>query len=132
VLNRPLQKRKAVWSNFATNSMNCPNQWLLVRYYLNDNHCIQCLCLLLSALKRSYTKAEFKLQEERATLTRFDDELKDLEIVINQKKDDINTADLRTKELDHECKALNKEKTAASNIVVNLEKQYEWILEECE
>ena len=83
-------------------------------------------------LQASYAKAENTLQEEMATLTRFDNELKDLEKVINKKKDDVDAVDLRMKELDHESKALAKEKALAATSVTNLEKQHEWILEECE
>lgn len=86
----------------------------------------------LASSEAAYAKAEKKLQEERATLTRFDNELKELEVVIKEKKQAISDADLQMKKLDHDIQTLNKEKAAAVNFVANLEKQYEWILEEHE
>ncbi|KAF8059920.1 condensin complex subunit SMC2 [Lyophyllum atratum] len=78
----------------------------------------------------AHAKAARKLQEELATLTRFDSELKELASVIKEKKQVVSQADLDTKSLEHAVQALNKEKAAASNFVANLEKQYEWIVED--
>ncbi|KAF5375839.1 hypothetical protein D9615_008170 [Tricholomella constricta] len=75
-------------------------------------------------------KVERKLQEERATLTRFDNELKELANVIKEKRQEVSQADLDIKSLEHAVQALNKEKAAATNLVTNLEKQYEWIVED--
>ena len=80
----------------------------------------------------SHAKAEKKLQEERATLTRFDNELKELDRVIKAKKQTISDADLQLKKFEHDMQALAKEKTAATNFVANLEKQYDWIQDESE
>jgi structural maintenance of chromosome 2 len=80
----------------------------------------------------SHAKAERKLLEERATLTRFDAELKELERVIKEKKQAVSDADLHLKRAEHEVQALGKDKTTASNFVANLERQYEWIVEEHE
>lgn len=84
------------------------------------------------SVKTLHTKAEAKLWEERATLTRFDNELKELERVIKNKKQCVSDADLGLKKTEHELQSLGKEKAAAANFVVNLEKQYEWIAEEHE
>lgn len=65
-------------------------------------------------------------------MSRFDDELKELERVIKEKKQAISDADLQLKKLEHDLQALAKEKTAATNFIANLEKQYEWIAEEHE
>ncbi|TFY57528.1 hypothetical protein EVJ58_g6964 [Rhodofomes roseus] len=86
----------------------------------------------LSKSEESFNKAEKKLQEERATLSRFDNELKELERVIKEKKQAISDADLQLKKLEHDLQALAKEKTAATNFITNLEKQYDWIAEEHE
>ena len=71
-----------------------------------------------------------KLQEERATLTRFDNELKELEEVIKGKKQAISDAELQLKKLEHDLQALGKDKVTAANFVANLEKMHEWIAEE--
>lgn len=73
--------------------------------------------------------AEKKLQEERATLTRFDNELKELTNVIKEKKLAVSQAELDTKGLEHEVQVLNKDRTTAANHIANLEKQNDWIAE---
>jgi len=65
-------------------------------------------------------------------LTRFDNELKELERVVKEKKQAISDADLQVKKLEHDIQNLAKEKTAATNFVANLERQYDWIVEECQ
>lgn len=80
----------------------------------------------------AHLEAEGKLKEERATLTRFDDELKALDRVIKEKKKAAVDAELELKKLEHDMQTLAKEKAAAAHLVDNLEKQYEWIAEEHE
>ena len=87
---------------------------------------------MITFFQASYAKVERKLQEERATLTRFDNEHKELDRVIKEKKQAISDAELLSKQLEHDVQSLMKEKTIAINFVANLEKQYEWILEEHE
>ena len=87
------------------------------------------LCLILK-LQRAHKQAERKLQEERATLTRFDDELKELEGTVKQRKQKISDADLELKQLEHDIVQLNKDKVAAEHQAENLEKQYDWIQDE--
>jgi structural maintenance of chromosome 2 len=65
-------------------------------------------------------------------LTRFDDELNELDHAIKQKKQAVSDADLQLKKLEHDVQNLTKDKTAATNLVVNLENQHEWIQEEKE
>lgn len=70
------------------------------------------------------------MQEERATLSRFDDELKSLERAIKDKKEAIQEADLKISQWKHDITSLEKDKVAASNAATNLEKQYDWIVED--
>lgn len=77
-------------------------------------------------------RAEKKLQEERATLSRYDDELKALEQVIKAKKQEISNADLDITKHEHDIVSLKREMTVAENQAINLEKQYDWIVEEQE
>ncbi|KAH9850422.1 condensin complex subunit SMC2 [Lenzites betulinus] len=77
-------------------------------------------------------KAERKLQEERATLSRYDDELRALEQVIKAKKQANADADLEIAKREHDIVSLQRERTAAENQATNLEKQYDWIVEEHE
>jgi structural maintenance of chromosome 2 len=73
---------------------------------------------------------ERKLQEERATLTAFDNELKDLDRVIKDKKQAVSDAELQLKKLEHDLQTLESDKTKAGKVVANLEAQFEWIAEE--
>ena len=75
-------------------------------------------------------EAERRLQEERATLTRFDAELHDLEEVIKAKKQAAVDADVSIKKLEHEVQALAKEKAGHLTGAINLERQHDWIAEE--
>jgi structural maintenance of chromosome 2 len=86
----------------------------------------------LASSEASHAKASSKLQEERATLTRFDAELKDLEHVIKEKKQAVSDAELHLKKIEHDVQALAKDKAASANFVSGLERQFEWIEEEKE
>ncbi len=77
-----------------------------------------------------HAEAERRLQEERATLTRFDAELRDLDEVIKAKKQVAADAEVAIKKLEHDMQSLAKEKASHVTAVTNLEKQYEWIEEE--
>ena len=72
------------------------------------------------------------MQEERAMLTRFDAELRDLDEVIKAKKQAAVDADISIKKLEHEVQALAKDKAGHLTGVVNLERQHDWIEEECQ
>ena len=71
-------------------------------------------------------------EEERATFTRFDNELKKLECMSEGKKRAVSDADLQLKKYGHGMRALTKEKTAAVNFVANFEKQCDWVPDESE
>ncbi|KAI0296748.1 condensin complex subunit SMC2 [Multifurca ochricompacta] len=75
-------------------------------------------------------EAERRLQEERATLTRFDTELRELDEVIKAKKQAAADAEVAIKKLEHEVQGFAKEKATHLIGATNLEKQYEWITEE--
>ncbi|KIP05073.1 hypothetical protein PHLGIDRAFT_129125 [Phlebiopsis gigantea 11061_1 CR5-6] len=75
----------------------------------------------------SYQEAEAKLAEERATLSRYDNELKDLETTIKTKKQAIVDTDLQLKQLEHDIGTNIKEKKSLLNAASNLEQQHEWI-----
>lgn len=52
--------------------------------------------------------------------------------MIKGKKQAVADAELQLKKLEHDVQTLAKEKTAATNFVANLEKQYDWIQDESE
>lgn len=104
--------------------------WLMLRYVL---------CWLPASnfelnppVQAKHVKAEARLQEERATLTQFDNELKELDDTIKVKKEGISDAELNVKQLEHEISALEKDKVTQVGFKANLEKQYDWIREECQ
>ncbi|KAI8976364.1 condensin complex subunit SMC2 [Trametes punicea] len=86
----------------------------------------------LKASEDALAMAERKLHEERATLSRYDEELKALEQVIKDKKKAISDGELQITQKEHDVGSLQREKTIAENQAANLEKQYEWIIEEHE
>ncbi|KAJ7671669.1 condensin complex subunit SMC2 [Mycena polygramma] len=78
----------------------------------------------------AYDEADNKLQEERATLKRFDNELLALDRVIKEKKQAISKAELTIQKLGIDVQNLNKDMHAATNMAASLEKEHEWIAEE--
>ena len=86
--------------------------------------------MLTSILQAAFDKAESKLKKERAELSRFDDEIEELDAAIKSKKQAVSDADLALQDVEHQIQTLQKERTAAINAVTNLEKQFPWIAEE--
>ncbi|KAJ3508145.1 hypothetical protein NLJ89_g5913 [Agrocybe chaxingu] len=84
----------------------------------------------VSAKEAEAAKAEDKWQEELATLSRFDTELKELDRVVKEKKAVISQADLDIEKLKHDIAVFSKDKTAATNGAANLEKIHDWIVHE--
>ncbi|KAH9968264.1 hypothetical protein BC827DRAFT_1263973 [Russula dissimulans] len=80
--------------------------------------------------EEEHGEAEGRLREERATLTRFDTELRDLDEVIKAKKQAASDAELAIKKLEHDLQALAKERAGHATAATNLERQYEWITSE--
>lgn len=83
-------------------------------------------------MQTKHARAEARLQEERATLSQFDNELKQLDDTIIIHKKGIADAELSVKRLEHDLTTLEKDKVAQAGNVANLEKQYDWIREECQ
>lgn len=65
-------------------------------------------------------------------MKRFDNELLALDRVIKEKKQAISKAELALQKLGIDIQNLTKEMNGATNMVANLEKEHEWILEEKE
>ncbi|KAI9511077.1 hypothetical protein F5148DRAFT_1147055 [Russula earlei] len=75
-------------------------------------------------------EVERRLQEERATLTRFDTESREQDEVIKARKQAAANAEVAIKKFEHDLQALTKEKAGHVTAATNLEKQHEWIVEE--
>lgn len=84
----------------------------------------------VSRRENAHAQAAVKLEEELATLGRFDTELKELERVIKEKKESISQAEITLKEIEHAVGNLQKEKVTAGNDIVKLQKLHPWIEED--
>jgi len=76
-------------------------------------------------------KAKALHAEELAHLTRFDEQLKDLDKAISKKKDAIADCDVQLAKIDGELKGLDVQKQEALGHVKNLERE-PWIKEQCQ
>ena len=65
-------------------------------------------------------------------LTQFDNELKDLENAIREQKKGVSDAEIELKKLEHDITAIEKDKVTQAKFVTDLEKQHEWIRDECQ
>ncbi|KAI9507224.1 condensin complex subunit SMC2 [Russula earlei] len=91
---------------------------------------LQSLADKVAKSEAAHGEAERRLKEERATLTRFDTELRELDEVIKARKQAAADAEVAIKKFEHDLQALTKEKAGHVTAATNLEKQYEWIVEE--
>ncbi|KAF7325946.1 Structural maintenance of chromosomes protein [Mycena kentingensis (nom. inval.)] len=78
----------------------------------------------------AYNDAKTKLEEEQAALKRFDHELQSLDKTIKLKKTSISEAERAITKLTSEVQNLRTELDKIKKYIVDLEKKYEWILED--
>jgi hypothetical protein len=94
------------------------------------NQELQAAKVHIADIETQLSKAEAKLQSERAVLTAFDDELAALERDIKSKKQEVSDTELALQKLGHETAGLTKEETAARGLIRDLENQFTWIRDE--
>lgn len=82
--------------------------------------------------KDAHDLAQAKLTDEQAKLTGFDDELRALEDAIRSKNTSITESGLEQQKLGHEIERFHKERGAASGNLEALEKEFDWIADECQ
>ena len=70
------------------------------------------------------------MEDEQAKLTRFDDELRDLEEAKSSKSAQITEYGLELQKLGHQLDKLNKDQQNAAQMVANMEREHDWIEEE--
>jgi structural maintenance of chromosome 2 len=70
------------------------------------------------------------LDEERAKLSHYDDELKELDGAIRGQKQSMADLELDLKKLDHDVETLAREQERAQAMVAELEKIHEWVATE--
>jgi structural maintenance of chromosome 2 len=80
-----------------------------------------------SQVKHQQDVAQAELSDEQAKLTGFDDELKELERAKSKKSKQITEESLEAQKLSHAVEKLQKDAQAASQLVVALEKEHDWI-----
>ncbi|KAJ5640936.1 RecF/RecN/SMC [Penicillium herquei] len=83
-------------------------------------------------LKDAHDIAQAQLEDERAKLTGFDDEMRELERTIKSKSSQITEEGLEMQKLGHQLEKLQKDQHTASQAVAHMEQEHEWIADEKE
>lgn len=81
-------------------------------------------------VQEAHDVAQAELDDERAKLTGFDDELRALEDATRSKNARIAEESLEMQKLGHQIDKFNKEQQNAVQIVANMEQEHEWIADE--
>lgn len=84
----------------------------------------------MPVIQAKHEKITAKLKKERATLTRFDDELAALDQVIKNTNQDIADLELEKQKVEHEQKTSQGQLAALLTQGKKMESKYPWILEE--
>ena len=83
-----------------------------------------------SDLQKTHDIAQAELDDERAKLTGFDDELRALEDATRSKNARITEEGLELQKLGHQVEKFHKEQQAVAANLARLEEQHDWIVEE--
>ncbi|KAK2759474.1 Structural maintenance of chromosomes protein 2 [Arachnomyces sp. PD_36] len=83
-------------------------------------------------IKDANDLAQAQLEDEKAKLTGFNDELRDLEEASRSKSSQITEEGLEMQQLGHQIEKLHKDQQNAAQMVSNMEKEHEWIADEKE
>lgn len=76
--------------------------------------------------------AQAQLDDERAKLTGFDEELRELEETIKSKTTQVTEEGLEMQKLGHQLEKLQKDQHSAAQAVAHMEREHEWIADEKE
>lgn len=87
---------------------------------------------LVFSLKDAHDIAQAHLEDERAKLTGFDDELRELEKTMQTKSSQITEEGLEMQKLGHQLEKLQKDQNTAAQAVGHMEQEHEWIADEKE
>jgi structural maintenance of chromosome 2 len=83
-------------------------------------------------LQDAHDIAQAQLDDERAKLTGFDEELRELEQAMKIKSSQITEDGLEAQKLGHQLEKLQKDQYTASQAVAHMEQEHEWIADEKE
>lgn len=81
-------------------------------------------------IKDAHDIAQAHLDDERAKLTGFDEELRELEQTMQAKNSQITEEGLELQKLGHQLEKLQKDQQAAAQTVAHMEEEHEWIEDE--
>lgn len=81
-------------------------------------------------IRDQHAQAEAALNDERRKLSSFDDEIADLDRAAKRKNQQISDEKIEAQKLGHAIDNFAKVQLGAQQAVANLEKEYEWILED--
>ncbi|KAF9961458.1 Structural maintenance of chromosomes protein 2 [Mortierella alpina] len=84
----------------------------------------------ISTMSVALEKALNELDREKAQLSAYDEELKELELLSKQKSKTVAEEQLEIQNLAHENERLTKEKQGLSNAMEDLEATHDWILDQ--
>ncbi|KAJ5305363.1 uncharacterized protein N7443_005023 [Penicillium atrosanguineum] len=85
-----------------------------------------------SRLKDAHDIVQAQLEDERAKLTGFDEELRELEETMKSKSSQITEEGLEMQKLGHQLEKLQKDQHTAAQAVSHMEQEHEWIADEKE
>ncbi|KAI1918845.1 Structural maintenance of chromosomes protein 2 [Ophidiomyces ophidiicola] len=91
---------------------------------------VECIQREQKRCKEAHDFAQAQLEDEQAKLTRFDDELRDLEEAKRSKTARITEEGLELQKLGHQLEKLQKDQHNAAQAVSSMEGEYDWIEEE--
>ncbi|RAH84167.1 RecF/RecN/SMC protein [Aspergillus japonicus CBS 114.51] len=81
-------------------------------------------------VKDAHDIAQAQLEDERAKLTGFDNELRELEVAMKSKGSQITEGGLEMQKLGHQLEKLQKDQQVAAQTVAHMENEHEWIADE--
>ncbi|KAF7712398.1 Structural maintenance of chromosomes protein [Penicillium ucsense] len=85
-----------------------------------------------SRLKDTHDIAQAQLEDERAKLTGFDEELRELEEAIQSKSSQITEEGLEMQKLGHQLEKVQRDQQTAAQAVSHMEQEHDWIADEKE
>lgn len=85
-----------------------------------------------TTLTETFENVQAQLDDERAKLHQFDDELRSLEEATRSKNSQLTEEGLEMQKLGHQVERFNKEQQGAAENVAHLEAEHEWIADEKE
>lgn len=83
-------------------------------------------------MQDAHDVAQAQLDDERAKLTGFDDELRELEETMQSKNSQVTEEGLEMQKLGHQLEKLQKDQHTAAQAVASMEREHEWIADEKE